>query len=280
MQETSDTTERLAGCGLDAAPLGPGSLTWKYFGDRRNVLVAGRAGVLQAMHPTIAAGLLDHSDVFDNPFDRLNRSAGPILGVVYDPDPAVTGQWVRDQHPEIRGVDGHGRAYHALSPDAYYCAHATFFESQIAAQAMFGSPLGRAEKEQLYRESITWYARYGVSMRPVPEDYAAFERYWQRMFRERLEPTRVARGSIYRVRGLPAPSGLPDFVWRPLGPVVGAAVPWLTRVTLPEEARLLFGIQRGDRDERAFRVLRRLVRTFWPAVPTRARMLQRVRTQL
>ncbi len=64
------------------APLGPGSLTWRYLGDVRNVLLAGRAGILQTMHPAIDAGVRQHSDFFVNPLNRIIRSAGPILGAV------------------------------------------------------------------------------------------------------------------------------------------------------------------------------------------------------
>jgi hypothetical protein len=32
----------------------------------------------------------------------------------------------------------------------------------------FGEPLSDDDKERLYQESIHWYARYGLSMRPVP----------------------------------------------------------------------------------------------------------------
>lgn len=275
--ESAETVRRVAESGLVAAPLGPGSLTWKYFGDRRGILLAQRAGILQAMHPAIAAGLLDHSDFFDNPIGRLARSSGPIVGVVYDPDPTATGTWVRDQHPEIRGRDEKGRSYHALDPETYFWAHATFFEGQISTQELFGTPLTRNEKERLYAESVTWYARYGVSMRPVPEDYAAFERYWQRMFRQVLEPTRVARGSVRRVRNLPSPPGVPEAAWKPIAPLVGIAGPWLSRVTLPPQARELFGYELTRGDIRGLRALQRAVRVGWPLVPGRFRMLPRAR---
>ena len=229
------------------------------------------------MHPAIAAGLIDHSDFFENPMGRLARSAGPILGVIYDPDPAATGSWVRDQHPEIRGTDEQDRSYHALDPETYYWAHATFFEGMIRTREFFDRPLTRAEKEQLFRESITWYARYGVSMRPVPEDFAAFERYWQRMFEEVLEPTRPAGEWVRRVRGIPAPPSWPELLWKPVGPVVGIAGPWLTKVTLPESAREMFGCELTDRDRGALRMLQKSVRATWPLIPERFRMQPRAR---
>ena len=68
-----------------APELGPHSLTWQRFGDLRTLLLVGWAGALQVMHPTISQALVDHSDVFEDPLGRLQRSAGPILEVVFGP---------------------------------------------------------------------------------------------------------------------------------------------------------------------------------------------------
>jgi hypothetical protein len=130
------------------APLGPDSLTWRYLGDARNLLLAGRAGVLQTMHPAIDAGVRQHSDFFVNPLNRIIRSAGPILGVVYDEDWQATGHTVRDFHRPIKGTMRDGRRYAALDPDTYFWAHATFFEAQIATQQLFGTPLTAAERSR------------------------------------------------------------------------------------------------------------------------------------
>lgn len=260
------------------AVLGPGSLTWSLFGDARAILLTQRAGLLQAMHPAIAAALRDHSDFFDNPIARLVRSAGPILGVVYDEDPDATAGWVRDQHPQIRGRDRQGRSYHALDPEVYYWAHATFFESQIATQELFGTPLSREEKERLYAESVVWYARYGLTMRPVPADYAAFERYWERMLDEVLEPTSLARAAVRPVPRLPSPSSrLPAPAWRALRPLAGRVGPWIARVTLPPRAQRMLDVETSALDRVALRALGAGVRAAWPLVPARRRMMPRAR---
>jgi uncharacterized protein (DUF2236 family) len=264
--------------GARGAALGPGSLTWKYLGDLRGVLLAQRAGVLQVMHPAIAAGVCDHSDVFENPLQRLLRSAGPILGVVYDEDGETTARWVRDQHPQIRGRDAEGRRYHALAPDTYYWAHATFFEAQIATQELFGAPFTAAEKRQLYAESITWYARYGMTMRPVPRDYQEFECYWEAMFREVLRPTPLALAAVRTTRDLPAPhTAIDGPVWDVMRPLICRGGPWLTRGTLPPQARKILDITWSRQDELALKGLRTLVHSVWPAVPPRFRRLPRAR---
>jgi uncharacterized protein (DUF2236 family) len=258
------------------APLDSNSLTWRYLADIRGVLLALRAGVLQVMHPSISAALLDHSDVFENPLARLIRSAGPILGVVYDEDAATTARWVRERHPSIRGSDNHDRRYHALEPETYYWAHATFFEAQIATQELFGVPFTAAEKEQLYAESITWYARYGLTMRPVPRDYAAFEHYWEQMLADVLEATPVALDAVQTMSHLPAPyPRIAGPAWATVRPLIGFSAPWLARGTLPLQARQTLEINWSFADEVTLRTLRALVRTAWPILPSPLRRLPR-----
>jgi uncharacterized protein (DUF2236 family) len=260
----------------DGAPLDSSSLTWRYLADVRGVLLALRAGVLQVMHPSISAALIDHSDVFENPLARLIRSAGPILGAVYDEDAEATARWVRERHPPIRGHDPDGHRYHALDPGTYYWAHATFFEAQIATQELFGSPFTAAEKEQLYAESITWYARYGLTMRPVPRDYAAFERYWQQMLEDVLEATPVALDAVQTMSHLPSPYPRIDGpAWATVRPLIGFSAPWLARGTLPLQARETLAINWSLADELTLRTLRTLVRTAWPILPQSLRRLPR-----
>jgi uncharacterized protein (DUF2236 family) len=263
-----------------AAPLGPDSLTWRYLGDARNVLLAQRSGLLQAMHPAIGAAIHQHSNVSEDPLGRLARSAGPILGVVFDQDFSGTARWVRDQHPPIRGVDELGRRYFALDPDTYFWAHATFVEAQIATQELFGEPLSLADRRQLYAESISWYARYGLTMRPVPPDYEAFCRYWQHMVTDVLEPTAVARAAVRYGRDLAQPAKIPVLrgpAWKVLGPFVAHAGPWLVRATLPPEAREVLKADWHAWDQAGFELLRRGVRAAWPLVPEESRRLPRAR---
>jgi uncharacterized protein (DUF2236 family) len=260
------------------APLDSNSLTWRYLADLRGLLLVLRAGVLQVMHPSISAALVDHSDVFENPLGRLIRSAGPILGAVYDEDADTTARWIRERHPSIRGRDPDGHRYHALDPGTYYWAHATFFEAQIATQELFGVPFTTAEKQQLYAESITWYARYGLTMRPVPPDYDAFERYWQQMLEDVLEATPIALEAVQTMSQLPAPYPRIDGpAWATVRPLIGFSAPWLARGTLPLKARETLAINWSLADELTLRTLRTLIRTAWPILPSSLRHLPRAR---
>ncbi|MCK9247897.1 MAG: DUF2236 domain-containing protein [Solirubrobacteraceae bacterium] len=257
-----------------AAPLGPGSVTWRCFGDARGLLLAYRAGILQAMHPVISRALTDESDFFANPFNRLSRSGPPILRAVYGPDHDDEALWIRDRHRSIHGRMRDGRRYHALDPDAFFWAHATFFEGQIATQRLFGTPLTLEERRRAYAESITWYARYGLSMRPVPPDYDAFLRYWDRMFEETLAATPAATYGVGRIPYLPPPSDdVPAAAWAALRPALVRGVPWIGRGTLPRRARRILGVSWTPADEAAMRAVRLAVRTAWSVLPADARLV-------
>src|SRR5699024_7901223 len=151
------------------APLGPGSATWKYFGDWRGLLQGPWAGSMQNMHPKLGAAVEQHSDFFDERWQRLLRSLYPIAGVVFDGDRAhATGRQVGDYHRDIAGTYHGGQRYHALDQDVFYWAHATFFYGTIVTAEHFCGGISEQDKRRLFAEHKQWYAQYGVSMRPVP----------------------------------------------------------------------------------------------------------------
>lgn len=178
------------------APLGPGSLLWDTAGDPRSLLTGTAAGIMQLMLPGLGAGVIDHSNFFADPFDRIFRSVPAIWATIFaadDDEGDERGRWIRQQHPDIKGTDHHGNQYHALDPAVFWWAHATFtWEMFRARELYFPWPLSRAHKEQLYAETVTWYRRYGVSDRAVPPTLAAFEARFDEICREELEMTPAA----------------------------------------------------------------------------------------
>ncbi len=252
----------------EVVPLGPDSLTWRLFGDWRSALLVLRTGTLQAMHPAIAAALIEHSNVFENPWDRLLRSAPQILETVYGSDPLTTGARIRDYHRPVHGTDADGRRYRALDPGAYYWAHATFFESQIAVAELCGDPLSEREKQQLYAESLEWYSRYGVTTRPAPPDYPSFLSYWEQVVAQILEPTDVARWGLAQAKRWPAPFAWMDGpLWLLLRLPVGAGLAWIARGTLGPVIRERLGLRWSPAEDRLLRGFGRGVRCLWRLLP-------------
>src|ERR1700730_6127283 len=199
-----------------SAPLGPDSLTWKYFGDLRTGMMGVWIGAIQNMYPELGAGVEEHSILLREPLQRVARSVYPIMGVVYDGSRAAdTGEQIKQYHHTIKGVDATGRRYHALNPETFYWAHATFFMLVIKVAEYFCGGLTEAEKRQLFDEHVQWYRMYGMSMRPVPKSWEDFQEYWQRVCRDELEINQATL-DIFQIR-IPKPKLSDDAhaVWAP-----------------------------------------------------------------
>ncbi|WP_006244352.1 oxygenase MpaB family protein [Mycolicibacterium tusciae] len=265
--------------------LGPQSLLWRWAGDMRIAFEGGTAGLLQTMHPAIGQGLIDHSDFFDDPVDRVFRSLPGILGTIYNGEHAeATGVRVRDFHREIKGTLSTGDRYHALHPETFWFAHATF-QRMVDRLAMHWDRhhLTDEQNEQLYAEGCEWYRRYGMSGSVVPPNRAAFELEFDRYCREVLEPNEASQYLIEFIgrRAIPDMSASPDYPTHPrLRPLTNALLPTLpVRMALAPPMRLVifgglpafvrdrFGIPWSRGDERRYRGLRASIRAGWTYVP-------------
>lgn len=152
---------------------------------------------MQLMWPHLGRGVEEHSDFFSEPWDRIYRSVPQIWATILDDDAEAEGRRVRDLHRDIKGTDAHGKPYHALEPDTYWWAHATFtWEMFQTYERWDHRRLSRRDRERLYQQTVTWYRRYGVSDRVVPVDYSAFRDRWDEICREELEFTPSARRAV------------------------------------------------------------------------------------
>ncbi|WP_375489312.1 oxygenase MpaB family protein [uncultured Mycobacterium sp.] len=277
MTELSQTRIQATGHDVDALPLGPESVVWRYFGDNRMFLIGPRPAVLQNMLAELGQGVLDHSVFFADTAARVKRSLPPIFMTVYGSDDEHPGQQVRDFHHEIKGAMPEGKRYHALDPETYFWAHATFVEQVLCFANTFVKPLSRAEKEQIYLESKTWYRRYGVSERSVPADYAEFERYWNHMLEHVLVAHPTAKYGVgYVTKGFPCPKAVPSWLWRMLAIVFNPVAAFLTTGGLPPRARELLGLPWSERQERRYQRFAAICRSrpvnvLWDHLPMRLR---------
>jgi uncharacterized protein (DUF2236 family) len=251
-------------------PLGPGSLLWRYAGDRRLAFVGITAGILQLMHPAIAAGVVEHSTFFTDPWDRVLRSIPQIVGVVYSEEPEALGHRVSAYHRRIRGTDQQGRPYDALDPATYWWAHATFQNAvEQLADRYDHRRLSAGERERLYHDGVEWYRRYGQSMAVVPKDHSAFVATWDRYCTEVLEMTepaeRVIDGTLNdRAQDL---IFLPSWA-RPFQHTVAMpALRLAARGGLPDTVRRRFSIPWSRSEEAEYATLRAGIRELWRLLP-------------
>ncbi|MGF6885563.1 cytochrome P450/uncharacterized protein (DUF2236 family) [Nocardia sp. GAS34] len=238
------------------ARLGPDSLTWKYFGDVRMLLGVQRLAGTENCIEQLAKGVQDHSVFFEDTLARGRRTGPPIAKTLYSADPFYWGRTVRDFHKPIKGtIDSDGSRYHALNPELYYWAHATFVDQTIYTTDTFIRRLSYAEKAQIFEESKIWYRLYGVSDRSQPQTYEEFLAYWDSML-ERFVPTPIIRYATGYIRkGVPQPKRLrrlPAPAWRLLSAPLNGVIRTVIVGTLPQQMREVCDLEWDAQRERRF----------------------------
>lgn len=243
---------------------------WRISTDWRSGLPGFSAGILQLMWPHLGKGVEDHSAFFTEPWDRINRSVPQIWATILADDAEEQGRRIRDLHRDIKGVDEHGNRYHALDPDTFWWAHATFtWEMFETARRWNHRGLSRSRKERLYQETVTWYRRYGVSDRPVPPDYPSFRARFHEICANELEMTPTARRAIDMALSDKAPT--PPRLPRRLAPILTVGVTPVMRAMaiggLPRVVRKRFHIPFGPADEALLAAFQLTVRNIGQIVP-------------
>lgn len=256
--------------------VGPDSVTWQFTSDLRLLLCPLYALILQVAHPTVAAGVRDYSDFDRRPWERLLRTLDYLVLLQYGGREAVSvGRRLRELHKRFRGVTLDGRPYYALERGAYAWVHATLLETYVRAHEHFGRPMTAAQLERFYREYIGLGRLVGVREEDLPETWAGFCDYFERVEREVLvhNPT-VDR--VLAVARRPASPPLP----RTLQPVWTMARVPLARLSylggvglLSPKLRERLGIAWSRRDQREFRALSACSRALTPMLPASLRIV-------
>ena len=179
---------------------------------------AGYALLLQTTHPTVGAGVKEHSLYSKDPWGRLLRTLDFTNLLVYGgPEAAAkTGRFVRDMHKRIKGVKPDGERYSALEPEAYAWVHATLADAIITAHGQFGHPFTDAESQQLWHEWRKLGRLLGVRERDMPETWDGMREWFDWMVEHRLESTEAAQDVIATLGTPAAPpiKWLNDPAWR------------------------------------------------------------------
>lgn len=252
--------------------------------DWRMGLTGLSAGLLQLMHPGLGAGVVEHSAFFTEPFDRIARSVPRIVASIVAPDGPERARRIRDYHRTIKGHDEQGRRYHALDPGTYWWAHATFTWGFLeAADRFHHRPPRGEERERYYAESVEWYRRYQLSMRPVPPDLRSFQREFDRICAVELELTPAAARAVdLALHGRFEPPMVPAIVSRIASVPATPLARLLSIGGLPAVVRHRFDIPWSAADRRAYGALVLAIRNagrFLPdqlTTPVHVAMLKRV----
>jgi uncharacterized protein (DUF2236 family) len=250
---------------------GPGSITWTRAADARTLIAAGYALLLQVAHPTVGAGVAEHSDYREHPWERLFRTLDLTSALIYS-KPAVAAavaREVRARHTAFKGVRPDGSRYHALEPRAYSWVWASLFGSIVAAHERFGIPLRDDQRELFWSEWRQLGRLLGVRERDLPATLPGFDAYWEHMVRDVLEDNDSVRGVIASLSSPPVPSRLRHAApaWR-LGTLPGARALQLATVgLLPAVLRVRFGLRWTLAKECELRAIAAASRSLTPLMP-------------
>ena len=94
-----DDPEIFGGPAGDPGLIGPGSMSWEINADLASVSQAGLpAIVLEILHPSVVAGVQDHSDYRQDPFQRARATLGYVLTTTFGNTAAATALIERVRH--------------------------------------------------------------------------------------------------------------------------------------------------------------------------------------
>ncbi len=249
----------------DPGLYGPGSEAWRLNREAMLLLGAGpRALLLQLAHPSVAAGVADHSDFRADPWRRLSGTLRSYLTIVYGTTTAARAE-IRRLNTLHRGIAGAG--YSARDPELALWVHATLVDSTIEVADAWLGPIAMARRAAYYQETRPIGRALGVPDASLPADYDAFAAYVASML-----------GPDGPVRVSPTARELAGVVLQPpLGPLLpplarlpSAAYAWTLWPSvglLPASVRADYGLRWGARERLVSAWLVAGWRTWRPLLP-------------
>jgi uncharacterized protein (DUF2236 family) len=238
----------------------PGTITWRRAGDARVLIAAGYALLLQVAHPTVGAGVSEHSQFQRDQWGRLLRTLDYACTIVYGGPQAAgeMGRRIRSFHTQIKGTRADGQRYHALEPSAYAWVHATLAEGIFAAHERFGRPFTDGQRQELWSEWRSLGRLLGIRDGDLPPDWRGFRAYVEEMVETQLERT-AAVEEVWAALARP--------VWPILSPPLAHLVRVSTAGLLPATLRRRLGVGWTRVDELELRVLGAALRAATPLMP-------------
>jgi uncharacterized protein (DUF2236 family) len=268
----------------DPGLLGPDSLSWRLHEEQWLITAGARAFLMQAAHPKVAQGALDHSGFAEDPFGRVYRTiqgmAILIFGTTHEANTMARNlnrlhHTVQGTLPESIGRYTAGETYNAMEPLALVWVHIVFVDSLLTAYKSFVGPLSDAECEQYWQESCRYARLLGLTDTTLPASYAAVQKY----MREALASGEIAIG--------PAAHFIAQKVLYPPMPLLRKQwwmiVRLITVGQLPPDIRQAYGLRWTTRHRVAFRIARgvgHLLRRLFPNALTRSPLVNFARRRV
>ncbi|HTC85271.1 MAG TPA: oxygenase MpaB family protein [Candidatus Acidoferrum sp.] len=138
------------------------------------LLGGGRALLMQLAHPSVAAGVAQHSDFGADPFSRLRRTLEATYTVVFGTErqARLVGAQLHAVHDRVTGP-----GYFANDPELLMWVHATLVDTALRVHERFLGRLDPGEAERYYQESKIIGEVFGVAIDVQPDTLAHFRSY-------------------------------------------------------------------------------------------------------
>ena len=161
----------------------PSSVVWRVHGDVGTMMVGGIASLMmQMLHPSVLAGVWDHSNFRADMHGRLRRTARFISMTTYGERGAAEKAiaTVRRVHDQVTGTLPDGTPYSANDPALLAWVHVTETTSFLDAWIRYGEPLmSRADQDTYFAQMAQIGEALGAD--PLPRSRAEARRIIQAM---------------------------------------------------------------------------------------------------
>ena len=210
------------------------------------MLGGGRALLMQAAHPLVAAGIVEHSHYADEPWRRLARTMTMLYTIVFGTKVEAdrAGAAVRAVHERVGGRLAErvgryaaGTRYAASDPDLMLWVHSTLVDTGVVMYETYVGQLSADDREAFFREMNVVAEVFGTPRSVLPATFAEFEDYRRAMVSGgELAVGPPARAVASVVLDPPVPAALKP-AFRALRPT--------TIGLLPESLRDQYGLRWG-----------------------------------
>jgi uncharacterized protein (DUF2236 family) len=178
---------------------------------RESVLMLGgaRALLMQAAHPLVAAGIVDHSAYGSDPWRRLARTMTALYTIVFGTrvEADRVGEIVRTVHRHVRG-ERDGRAYSAADPELMLWVHSTLVDTGLAMYETYVGAVEPSLAEEFYEQMKVVATVFGAPPEIHPPTLADFRAYQREMLETELRVGADAREVARSILEPPVPAAL------------------------------------------------------------------------
>lgn len=244
----------------------PGSVTWNI--NREMILLAGwgRAILLQLAHPSVAAGVHQHSTFrgsLRSSLMRLRSTVGAMLSITFgDTEQMIAAAaGINAIHDRVRGPvhERSSASYSAHDPHLQRWVHATLIDSILRTHELLIGSLTTRERDQYCAQAVIMEPLLGMPPGWLPRTAQELDDVMRESFASgSLAVTATSRALAHALLYPPN--------WHMLWPAF-RAMQLITIGLLPPAIRTAYGFEWREQDARAFVKWVRALRTIHRMLP-------------